>query len=87
MIVADGELASRYRHCRQPPGRTGRPAIVIAREGDTAKGSGRSIKGVDLWCGWVTAARQAGLLVNGGGHVMAAGLTVESSKIGSWRIS
>lgn len=84
VIVADGEgwhpgvigiVASRLKD------RTGRPAIVIAREGDTAKGSGRSIKGVDLGAA-VTAARQAGLLVNGGGHVMAAGLTVESSKIG-----
>lgn len=83
VVIADGEgwhpgvigiVASRLKD------RTGRPAIVIAREGESAKGSGRSIKGVDLGAA-VTAARQAGLLINGGGHVMAAGLTVESGKI------
>jgi len=83
VVVADGEgwhpgvigiVASRLKD------RTGRPAIVIARDGETSKGSGRSVRGVDLGAA-VTAARQAGLLINGGGHVMAAGLTVESSRI------
>ncbi len=61
--------------------RFGRPAFVVALEGDTAKGSGRSIRGVDLGAA-VTAARQAGLLINGGGHAMAAGITVESARLG-----
>jgi single-stranded-DNA-specific exonuclease len=83
VVVADGEgwhpgvigiVASRLKD------RTGRPALVIARDGAIAKGSGRSIKGVDLGAA-VTAARQAGLLINGGGHVMAAGLTVDSARI------
>ncbi|WP_416896925.1 MAG: single-stranded-DNA-specific exonuclease RecJ [Minwuia sp.] len=69
-----GIVASRVKD------RTGRPAIVIARDGATGKGSGRSVKGVDLGAA-VTAARQAGLLINGGGHTMAAGLTVESARI------
>ncbi|WP_417519999.1 single-stranded-DNA-specific exonuclease RecJ [Minwuia sp.] len=69
-----GIVASRLKD------RTGKPAIVIATDGATGKGSGRSIRGVDLGAA-VTAARQAGLLINGGGHVMAAGLTVESGRI------
>jgi single-stranded-DNA-specific exonuclease len=54
----------------------GRPAIVIAEEADgTGKGSGRSISGVDLGAA-VLAAKDQGLLIAGGGHAMAAGLTV-----------
>ena len=53
-----------------------RPTIVIAEEDDgTGKGSGRSISGVDLGAA-VLAAKDSGLLVAGGGHAMAAGLTV-----------
>jgi single-stranded-DNA-specific exonuclease len=55
--------------------RYGRPAFVIGLDGELGKGSGRSVRGVDLGTA-VIAARQAGLLVNGGGHAMAAGLTV-----------
>ena len=55
--------------------RFGRPAIVIAEcEDGTGKGSGRSISGVDLGAA-VLAAKDSGLLVAGGGHAMAAGLT------------
>lgn len=60
--------------------RTNRPACVVALDGGTGKGSCRSIAGVDLGAA-VIAARQAGLLLNGGGHRMAAGLTVEAGKI------
>lgn len=62
--------------------KTGKPAIVIAvDEADgTGKGSGRSISGVDLGAA-IIAAREAELLVAGGGHAMAAGLTVESAKL------
>jgi single-stranded-DNA-specific exonuclease len=55
--------------------RYGRPAFVIGMDGAVGKGSGRSVRGVDLGAA-VIAARRAGLLVNGGGHAMAAGLTV-----------
>ena len=59
----------------------GRPAIVIALdEQGVGKGSGRSIAGVDLGAA-VLAAKDSGLLVVGGGHAMAAGLTVESGRI------
>ncbi|MBN33900.1 MAG: single-stranded-DNA-specific exonuclease RecJ [Rhodospirillaceae bacterium] len=60
--------------------RFNRPAFVIALQDGIGKGSGRSLAGVDLG-GAVTAARQSGLLVNGGGHPMAAGLTVEQDKL------
>lgn len=55
--------------------RYARPAFVIGMDGALGKGSGRSVRGVDLGAA-VIAARQAGLLVSGGGHAMAAGLTV-----------
>jgi single-stranded-DNA-specific exonuclease len=59
----------------------GRPAIVIALDGaGIGKGSGRSITGVDLGAA-VLAAKDSGLLVAGGGHAMAAGLTVERGKL------
>src|SRR5207248_718156 len=60
--------------------RYGRPAFVIGMDGELGKGSGRSVKGVDLGAA-VLAARQQGLLINGGGHAMAAGLTVERVRL------
>jgi len=61
------------------------PALVIGiDEQGIGKGSGRSITGVDLGSA-VIAASQAGLLINGGGHKMAAGLTVEAGKIDALR--
>lgn len=61
--------------------RFGRPAIVVALgEDGLGKGSGRSIGGVDLGAA-VMAAKDMGLLVAGGGHAMAAGLTVERDRI------
>lgn len=58
-----------------------RPAIVIAVDEDgVGKGSGRSISGVDLGAA-ILAAKEMGLLVAGGGHAMAAGLTIDADKI------
>ncbi len=90
LVVAMGEgwhpgvigiVASRLRE------RTNLPAIVIALDPETGvgKGSGRSVPGVDLGAA-VIAARQAGLLMNGGGHAMAAGLSVEASKLEPLRV-
>ena len=65
--------------------KSGRPAIVIALDADEhghGKGSGRSIAGVDLGAA-IIAAREAGLLVAGGGHAMAAGLTVAPDRLGA----
>jgi single-stranded-DNA-specific exonuclease len=59
----------------------GRPAIVIALDDHgIGKGSGRSIPGIDLG-GAVLAAKEHGLLVAGGGHAMAAGLTIAADRI------
>ena len=59
----------------------GQPAIVIAVDGDgVGKGSGRSITGVDLGQA-VLAAKEAGILVAGGGHAMAAGLTIMADQV------
>lgn len=69
--------------------KTGKPTLVIALDADESghgKGSGRSIAGVDLGAA-IIAAREHGLLVAGGGHAMAAGLTVEAGKLdalGQW---
>lgn len=58
-----------------------RPAIVIAVGADgVGKGSGRSIAGIDLGAA-ILAAKESGLLVAGGGHAMAAGLTVTADKV------
>lgn len=58
-----------------------RPAIVIALgEDGLGKGSGRSIGGVDLGAA-ILAAKESGLLIAGGGHAMAAGLTVAADKL------
>ena len=60
------------------------PALVISLDGDVGKGSGRSVGTVDLGA-HIIAARQAGLLINGGGHKMAAGFTVARNKIDALR--
>ncbi|MEJ5975744.1 single-stranded-DNA-specific exonuclease RecJ [Novosphingobium sp. PS1R-30] len=63
--------------------KTGKPALVIALDADEhgqGKGSGRSIPGVDLGAA-IIAARAEGLLVAGGGHAMAAGLTIAPDKL------
>ncbi|MEM7664641.1 MAG: single-stranded-DNA-specific exonuclease RecJ [Pseudomonadota bacterium] len=65
--------------------KTGKPSIVIAQdEADgTGKGSGRSISGVDLGAA-IIAAREAGLLIAGGGHAMAAGLTIPTDNLAAF---
>ena len=73
-----GIVASRLKE------RYNRPAIVVAWEDGVGKASCRSVPGVDIGAA-VTAARQAGLLVNGGGHPMAAGFTVEQSGLEALR--
>lgn len=63
--------------------KTGKPSLVIALGADEAgqgKGSGRSIAGVDLGAA-IIAAREAGLLIAGGGHAMACGLTIDPTNL------
>lgn len=59
---------------------TGRPAVVIGVENGVGKGSGRSVSGVDLGAAIHRVAAE-GLLLRGGGHKMAAGLTVAEDQI------
>ncbi|MGY6533533.1 single-stranded-DNA-specific exonuclease RecJ [Glycocaulis sp.] len=72
--IAAGRIKERFN----------RPTIVIGTENGTGKGSGRSCTGVNLGEA-IAAAREAGLLIAGGGHAMAAGLTVESGRIDALR--
>ncbi|MBE1203829.1 single-stranded-DNA-specific exonuclease RecJ [Aminobacter carboxidus] len=74
-----GLLASRLKdHAR-------RPAFAIAfNPNGLGTGSGRSVSGFDLGR-LVREAVEAGLLVKGGGHAMAAGITVERAKLGELR--
>ena len=62
-----------------------RPAFAVALEpGGTGTGSGRSISGVDLG----KAVRQAvhdGILIKGGGHAMAAGVTLRKERLAEFR--
>jgi single-stranded-DNA-specific exonuclease len=65
--------------------RFGRPAFAIALEpGGTGTGSGRSIPGVDLGRAVRHAVAQ-GLLIKGGGHAMAAGVTLRNGALGDFR--
>ncbi|MFO0961867.1 MAG: single-stranded-DNA-specific exonuclease RecJ [Phycisphaerales bacterium] len=60
--------------------RYGRPAILMSLRGDgTAKGSGRSVEGVDILAAVHGAAR--GLLLRGGGHAFAVGVTVREEDV------
>ncbi|MDO9712409.1 single-stranded-DNA-specific exonuclease RecJ [Paracraurococcus lichenis] len=60
--------------------RFNRPACVAGVADGLAKGSGRSVPGLDLG-GAVIAARQAGLLETGGGHAMAAGFSLKIERL------
>ncbi len=73
-----GLVASRLKE------RFKRPAFAVAFKGKTGTGSGRSIVGVDLGKA-VRAAVDAGLLVKGGGHAMAAGITISKDRLGDFR--
>src|SRR5207244_1863336 len=65
--------------------RYGRPAFAIALEpGGIGTGSGRSITGVDLGSA-VRHAVTMGLLLKGGGHAMAAGVTIVPDKLAAFR--
>ncbi len=70
-----GIVASRLRETFD------RPACVVSLHDGIGKGSGRSVRGVALGPA-VVAARAAGLLIDGGGHEMAAGFTVREDRLG-----
>ncbi len=59
------------------------PALVAGVADGVAKGSGRSVPGLDLGAA-VIAARQSGLLRTGGGHAMAAGFSLDAAQLGAF---
>ncbi len=69
-----GIVASRLKET------TNRPAIVIGLDGDEGKGSGRSVTGIDLGAAIQRLASE-GLLTKGGGHKMAAGLSLKRDQL------
>jgi single-stranded-DNA-specific exonuclease len=73
-----GLLAARLKE------RFERPAFALSLAGGQATGSGRSIVGVDLGRA-VRAAVEAGIAIRGGGHAMAAGVTLATERLGDWR--
>lgn len=73
-----GLVAARLRE------RFGRPAFAVSLATGRGTGSGRSIPGVDLGAA-VRAAVDAGLLLRGGGHAMAAGITLDPAQLGPFR--
>ena len=73
-----GIIAGRLRE------KFGRPAFAIALHAEGGTGSGRSVLGVDLGRG-VRAAVEAGVLVKGGGHAMAAGVTLAPGGLDRFR--
>jgi len=60
-----------------------RPALVAGIADGIAKGSGRSVVGIDLGSA-VIAARQSGLLATGGGHPMAAGFSLAADRVAAF---
>lgn len=60
------------------------PTCVVALDGGMAKGSGRSVPGIDLGRA-IIAAREAGLLSAGGGHAMAAGFSLPEEKLPAFK--
>ncbi|MBT8472569.1 MAG: single-stranded-DNA-specific exonuclease RecJ [Marinicaulis sp.] len=61
-----------------------RPAVVIAIENGIGKGSARSIENIDLGS-VISNAYAQGILIAGGGHAMAAGLTIDADKVSQLR--
>lgn len=69
-----GIIASRLKE------RLDRPALVVALNDGEGKASGRSVEGVSLGDA-IIAAREAGLVIKGGGHAMAAGCTLDPDRL------
>jgi single-stranded-DNA-specific exonuclease len=59
-----------------------RPCVVVALDGDSGRGSGRSISPYDLHAGLAAGAEH---LIRFGGHRMAAGLELERDRLPAFR--
>jgi len=69
-----GIVASRLKE------KTNRPSVVIGFDGQEGKGSGRSVTGIDLGAA-VQQLADEGLITKGGGHKMAAGLSLAKEQL------
>ena len=69
-----GILASKIKEKYQ------KPTLVISLNDGIGKGSARSIKGIDIGMN-ISIAKEEGLLIEGGGHEMAGGFSIEEDKI------
>jgi single-stranded-DNA-specific exonuclease len=65
--------------------RFGKPSFVAGFEGSMARGSARSLPGIDIGA-IVRAAKDAGLIATGGGHAMAAGFSLTSEQEGPFQV-
>ncbi|MBI3678774.1 MAG: single-stranded-DNA-specific exonuclease RecJ [Proteobacteria bacterium] len=73
-----GIVASRLKE------RFGKPAFVAGFEGGVGRGSARSVQGIDIGAA-VRAAREAGIIETGGGHAMAAGFSLSTAQLETFR--
>ena len=69
-----GILASKIKEKYQ------KPVVVISLNDGIGKGSARSIQGIDIGKN-ITIAKEEGILIEGGGHEMAGGFSIEEGKI------
>lgn len=60
------------------------PSFVMSVEADEVKGSARSVPQIDLGA-LIISAKEKGLITKGGGHTMAAGFSLEESKLEDFR--
>jgi len=73
-----GIVASRVKE------RYNKPSVIITLEGELAKASCRSINNVDIGS-VISKAKNSGLLVEGGGHIMAGGFSILPERVGEVR--
>lgn len=73
-----GILASRVKE------QYNKPSIVISVSGGVGKGSARSIHGIDLGL-IIQSAKEMNMLIDGGGHAMAGGFTIDLSKVNEFK--
>ena len=69
-----GIVASRIKEI------TNKPTVIIGLDEDLGKGSGRSVSGIDLGSS-IASLQRENLIIKGGGHKMAAGLSLERKNL------
>lgn len=62
--------------------KTYRPSIIISKQNEKSKASARSIEGFNI----IEAIKETNLIIEGGGHPMAAGFSIETTKIEEFKL-